>query len=63
MPSWMWLDARKVVEIGFDGVEANEAVVVSGGANKVIAAVAKLLPDSLALGLMKSQMSKFHRAD
>ena len=63
MPSWMWLDARKVVEIGFDGVEANEAVVVSGGANKVIAAVAKLLPDSLALGLMKSQMSKFRRAD
>ena len=63
MPSWMWLDARTVVEIGFDGVEANQAVVVSGGANKAIAAFAKLLPDSIALGLMKSKMSKFRRAD
>jgi uncharacterized protein len=63
LPSWMWLDARTVVEIGFDGVEANQAVVVSGKVNKTIAAIAKLLPDSLALGLMKSQMSKFRRAD
>jgi uncharacterized protein len=63
MPNWMWLDARTVVEMGFDGVEANKAVVVTGNANKAIAAIAKLLPDSLALGLMKSQMSKFRRAD
>jgi uncharacterized protein len=63
MPKWMWLDARTVVEIGFDGVEANKAVVVSGGANKTIAALAKLIPDGLALTLMKSQMSKFRRAD
>jgi uncharacterized protein len=63
MPPWMWLDARKVVEIGFDGAEANQAVVVSGAINKTIAAVAKLLPDALALGLMKSQMSKSLRAD
>jgi uncharacterized protein len=63
MPSWMWLDARTVVEIGFDGVEANHAVVVSGGANKAIAALAKLLPDGIAMGMMKSQLSKFRRAD
>lgn len=63
MPKWMWLDARAVVEIGFDAVEANQAVVVSGGVNKTIAAVAKLLPDAIALTLMKSQMSKFRRAD
>lgn len=63
MPSWMWLDARKVVEIGFDGVEANQAVVVSGGVNKSIAALAKLLPDGVAMSLMKSQLSKFRRAD
>jgi uncharacterized protein len=44
-------------------VEANQAVVVSGKANKAIAAFAKLIPDALALGLMKSQMSKFRRAD
>ncbi len=63
MPSWMWLEARKVVEIGFDGVEANQAVVVSGSLNKTIAAFAKLLPDGIAMGLMKSQLSKFRRAD
>jgi uncharacterized protein len=63
LPNWMWLDARTVVEIGFAGVEANKAVVVSGTANKAIAAFAKLIPDGLALALMKSQMSKFRRAD
>lgn len=63
LPEFMWLSAREVVEIGFDGVEANKAVVVSGKVNKAIAAFAKLVPDGLALGLMKSQMSKFRRAD
>jgi hypothetical protein len=37
--------------------------VVSGGVNKAIAAVAKLLPDGLATALVKSQASKFRRAD
>jgi uncharacterized protein len=63
MPSYMWQTAREVVEIGFAGVEANKAVVVTGGVNKTIAALAKLIPDPIALGLMKSQMSKFRRAD
>lgn len=63
LPDFMWLSAREVVEIGFDGVEANRAIVVSGKVNKAIAAIAKLVPDGLALALMKSQMSKFRRAD
>jgi uncharacterized protein len=63
MPKWMWQDARTVVEIGFEAVEANTAVVVTGGVNKTIAALVKLLPDGLAMGLMKSQLSKFRRAD
>jgi uncharacterized protein len=63
LPDFMWQTARQVVEIGFDGVEANRAVVVTGGVNKTIAAIAKLVPDPLALALMKSQLSKFRRAD
>lgn len=63
LPAWMWQDARKVVELGFDAVEANKAIEVTGGVNKSIAALAKLLPDGVAMGLMKSQLSKFRRAD
>jgi uncharacterized protein len=63
MPKWMWQDARTVVEMGFDAAEANKAVQVTGGVNKTIAALAKLLPDAVAMGLMKSQLSKFRRAD
>lgn len=63
LPKWLWQDARAVVEEGFNAVEANQAVVVTGGVNKGIAALAKLLPDRIALALMASQMSKVRRSD
>jgi short-subunit dehydrogenase len=61
MPKWMWQDAKTVAEIGYDGLEANRAIVVSGAANQAIAAFAKLIPDQLALTLMKTQAHKFRR--
>ncbi|GBF56683.1 serine 3-dehydrogenase [Candidatus Phycosocius bacilliformis] len=63
MPSWLWQDAKTVAQIGYDALEANQAVVVTGGVNKTIAALCKLLPDTLALRLMSSQTRKFRRAD
>lgn len=63
MPKALWQDAATVARIGFDAVEANQAVVVSGGLNKAIAALAKVLPDAVALKLMASQTTKFRRAD
>lgn len=63
MPSWMWLDAASVATIGFDAVEANKAVAVSGAANKAIAALFKIVPDGLGLAMVKSQASKFRKLE
>ncbi|MFN8920613.1 MAG: SDR family NAD(P)-dependent oxidoreductase, partial [Hyphomonadaceae bacterium] len=63
MPKWLWQDAKTVAQIGYDALEANQPVVVTGTTNKTIAAIGKLLPDGLALRLMKSQVQKFRRAD
>jgi phage tail protein X len=43
-----------------EGATVGEQTVKS---NKTIAAIGKLLPDALALRLMKSQVQKFRRAD
>jgi short-subunit dehydrogenase len=63
MPKWLWQDAKSVAQIGYDALEANQPVVVTGTTNKTIAAIGKLLPDAIALRLMKSQVQKFRRAD
>ncbi len=63
MPKWLWQDAKTVAQIGYDALEANQPVVVTGTTNKTIAAIGKLLPDGFALRLMKSQVQKFRRAD
>jgi uncharacterized protein len=63
MPSWMWLDAATVARMGFDAVERNKPVEVTGLANKGIAALAKLLPDPVALGIVAGQSSRFRRLE
>jgi uncharacterized protein len=63
MPGWMWQDAATVARIGFDALEANKAVVVTGTANKAIAVLAKLLPDPVALKIMAGQSSRFRRIE
>lgn len=50
IPKRMWLDAETVVELGYEAVEANRPVRVTGGINKLIAAICKLVPDSWVLG-------------
>lgn len=51
-PPWAWRTAESVAAEGWRGVEANRPVVVPGGANKAVAALAKALPDALALRIM-----------
>ena len=51
-PAWAWQTAEAVVAEGWRGVEAGRAVVVPGGPNRAIAALAKALPDALALRIM-----------
>jgi hypothetical protein len=50
IPKWMWLDAETVVEQGYLAVEANRPVRVTGGINKLIAAICKVVPESWVLG-------------
>ena len=50
IPPWMWQGAETVVEQGRLAVEANRPVRVTGGINKLIAAICKVTPDSWVLG-------------
>ncbi len=60
-PAWLWQDAETVARAGFAAVEANQAVCITGGHNKIIAAVARLLPENLALALMAAQSARVRR--
>lgn len=50
-----WSSAEDVANSGYDAVMAGRAVVVTGRRAKQIAALMKILPDSLALGLAAKQ--------
>lgn len=61
LPEWMWMSAEEVAESGFMALEKNHAVYVPGRVNKLIAALAGILPDNLALGLMNKNSDKFRK--
>jgi uncharacterized protein len=63
MPDYMWQTARAVVEQGYDANERNQPVIVTGGVNKAVAAVSRILPDPLGNALMKAQAHRFRNAD
>ena len=62
MPSWMWMDAVRVVREGLDAVERGEIVRVTGRVNRTIKAIFKLLPDRLALRMMAKRSRSFRDA-
>ncbi len=49
MPSWIWLHADDVARVGIEAVERGEIVRVVGAQYKLIKALFKLMPDTLAL--------------
>jgi short-subunit dehydrogenase len=59
MPGFMWMDAATVARQGLDAVDAGKAVYVTGGVNRAIKTLFKLLPDGLALKLAKRQGKRF----
>jgi len=61
LPKFMWQTAEAVVREGYDAVERGEIVRVTGGVNRFIKALTKLLPDRLALWL-SARESKRYRA-
>ena len=60
-PPWLWLGADEVAAAGYAAMEANRAVCVPGAPNKVIAALARAIPEDWALALMASQGRRFRK--
>lgn len=63
MPGWMWQGAEAVVAEAIRANEANHATVVTGGANRALTGLAKLMPEPMLLGLMRSQSARFRNLD
>lgn len=58
-PRWAWLTAERAARDGWRAVEANRALCIPGLTYKLICGAAKLMPDSLALAVMRAQGPKF----
>jgi uncharacterized protein len=61
MPKFMWQTAQDVVLEGFNAVEQNKAVAVTGLLNKFIAVLFKLLPDAITQYIVKQRSKDFRR--
>jgi uncharacterized protein len=61
IPKWMWQDADTVAEQGYRAVEAGRAVRVTGGPNKLVAAICKVTPDDWVLGFVGGRAKRFRR--
>jgi short-subunit dehydrogenase len=60
-PAWMWMDAGRVAQIGYDACEANRASVTPGVMNNVMAGLARVLPDGLALKMVANHARRLER--
>lgn len=63
LPKGIWLTSAQVAKLAVDAVEAGRPRVVTGGANKLLAALSKYLPDRLANALINSRSKDFRDAD
>lgn len=61
LPDWMWMEAEECAEMGVEACERGRPVFIPGGANKSIAALAKILPSSTAQKLMAKNSNKIRR--
>lgn len=63
MPSYMWLTAERVVSDGYRAVMRNKAIEVPGLVYKFLVVLAKLLPDSWALAIVRRRSRDFRKID
>ena len=63
LPAWLWQDAATVARRGLDAVERGDARCIPGGANRVLAALSKYLPESAARALIARRSRDFRDAD
>jgi hypothetical protein len=63
LPRFMWQEAEAVAREGIDAVERGEAVHVTGRVNRGIKALAKLIPDRLALWLSARESRRYRQLE
>ena len=61
LPDWMWMEAEECAELAVEACERGRAVFIPGGANKSIAAIAKVLPSPIAQNLMAKNSNKIRK--
>ena len=54
-----WSSAEQVAAAGYDGVMRGRSIVITGRRSKQIAALMKVLPDTVALGMVERQTKNF----
>lgn len=59
LPKGIWLDAATVAKLGIDAVESGRERIITGRANRLIAALSKYLPDRLASALIAAKAKDF----
>ncbi len=60
-PAWMWMTADRVARIGFAACEANRPQVTPGPMNNVLVALARHLPEGLALRIAAGHAKRLER--
>jgi short-subunit dehydrogenase len=62
MPSWMWMDAPTVARQGFDAVMAGRHIYINGRVNRTIAALTRLLPQTLVYAIGRRAGRAYRKA-
>lgn len=62
VPPSLWQTADEVAKTGFEASEHNRAVVVTGALNKILAGVAKVTPDPLAMEIAKLIAARYRNS-
>jgi len=60
-PSWMWQTAEDVARVGYLACDANRPKVVPGAMNNVLAGLGRLLPERLALRMIRDHARRLER--
>ena len=61
VPDFMWQEAGEVVESGIAACDKGQPIIVTGGVNKTIAALSRILPDPIGRRLSASQSKRFRK--
>ena len=62
LPGWLWMDAPSVARQGFDAVMAGTPVYVTGRVNRLIALLARYLPQSVLVAIGRRTAGRYRKS-